>query len=106
MVGASRQALCLRGGSVPSRGLGLSLRGRGGHHGLGATARHHSQGSSSTLGFLTAVEVAARVPALVYCWQGSSWLQAVTHVAVRACSGVSSSRDTDPTRLGPPRPYS
>ena len=102
---ASRQAPCLQGRSVLSRGLDLGLGLRGGAGTMawvpppgttpGAAAAH--------VGFLTAVEAAARVPALVCCWQGLLLACRLSLTwQLGGVSGISSSRDTNPTRLGPP----
>lgn len=75
--GASRQALCLQGGSVFSRGLGPSLRGWGGHH---------SQGSCGTRGLSHSCGGGSLGPSTGLLPAGAPFgLQALTHVAVRGC---------------------
>lgn len=86
--GASKQALCLQGGSILSRGLGLRLSlwawGRGGHHSLGTTAGHHAWGSRSTLGLSHSCGGGTPGLSAGLLLAGSPLgLQAFTHVAVR-----------------------
>ena len=73
----------------------------------GAGAGTTPRAAAACAGFLTAVEAAAWVPALVCCWLGLLLACRLSLMwQLGGVSGVSSYRDTNPTRLGPHCPYS